>query len=74
LTHNWWHAAVCYLEGNAPTQRVLEIYDNYIWKELDKDDSMKAEVCDFISFVFTSSVSCFLPFLISSNILEYRFT
>ncbi|XP_014503742.2 uncharacterized protein LOC106764048 isoform X4 [Vigna radiata var. radiata] len=44
LTHNWWHAVVCYLEGNAPTQRVLEIYDNYIWKELDKDDSMKAEV------------------------------
>ncbi|XP_068468219.1 uncharacterized protein [Phaseolus vulgaris] len=44
LTHNWWHAAICYLEGNAPRQRVLEIYDNYIWKELDKNDSMKAEV------------------------------
>nr|KYP69562.1 Tetratricopeptide repeat protein 38 [Cajanus cajan] len=44
LTHNWWHAALCYLEGNAPRQRVLEIYDNYIWKELDKNDSVTAEV------------------------------
>ncbi|KAL5122334.1 Tetratricopeptide repeat protein 38 [Glycine soja] len=30
--------------GNAPRQRVLEIYDNYIWKELDRNDSMSAEV------------------------------
>lgn len=44
LTHNWWHVALCYLEGNAPRQRVLEIYDNYIWKELDKNDCMSAEV------------------------------
>ncbi|KAG5078933.1 Tetratricopeptide repeat protein 38 [Glycine max] len=44
LTHNWWHVALCYLEGNAPRQRVLEIYDNYIWKELDRNDSMSAEV------------------------------
>ncbi|TKY69753.1 Tetratricopeptide repeat protein 38 [Spatholobus suberectus] len=44
LTHNWWHVALCYLEGNAPRQRVLEIYDNYIWKELDKNDSASAEV------------------------------
>ena len=36
---------------------MLEIYDNYIWKELDRNDSMSAEVCDFISFVFTSSFS-----------------
>ncbi|RDX73424.1 Tetratricopeptide repeat protein 38, partial [Mucuna pruriens] len=44
LTHNWWHVALCYLEGNAPTQRVLEIYDNNIWKELDKNDCASAEV------------------------------
>ncbi|XP_057448355.1 uncharacterized protein LOC130739906 [Lotus japonicus] len=44
LTHNWWHVALCYLEGNAPLQRVLEIYDNYIWKELDKTDTGSAEV------------------------------
>ncbi|KAH1259978.1 Tetratricopeptide repeat protein 38 [Glycine max] len=44
LTHNWWHVALCYLEGNAPRQRVLEIYDNYIWKELDRNDSMSAEL------------------------------
>ncbi|KAG5068006.1 hypothetical protein AAZX31_01G038500 [Glycine max] len=44
LTHNWWHVALCYLEGNAPRQRVLEIYDNYIWKELERNDSMSADV------------------------------
>ncbi|MED6171838.1 hypothetical protein PIB30_044479 [Stylosanthes scabra] len=45
LTHNWWHVALCYLEGNAPKQRVLEVYDNHIWKELDKTDVLGAEVC-----------------------------
>ncbi|WJX93746.1 hypothetical protein P8452_75236 [Trifolium repens] len=44
LTHNWWHVALCYLEGNAPMKRVLEIYDHYIWKELDKTDAVSAEV------------------------------
>ncbi|AES96463.2 putative tetratricopeptide repeat protein [Medicago truncatula] len=44
LTHNWWHVALCYLEGNAPMQRVLEVYDNYIWKELDKTDATVPEV------------------------------
>ncbi|KAK7309553.1 hypothetical protein RJT34_06367 [Clitoria ternatea] len=44
LTHNWWHVALCYVEGNAPRQRVLEIYDNYIWKEQNKNDAVSAEV------------------------------
>ncbi|RYR59723.1 hypothetical protein Ahy_A05g025661 isoform A [Arachis hypogaea] len=44
LTHNWWHVALCYLEGSAPNQRVLEVYDNHIWKELDKTDAHGAEV------------------------------
>ncbi|XP_027361616.1 tetratricopeptide repeat protein 38 isoform X2 [Abrus precatorius] len=44
LTHNWWHVALCYLEGNAPRQRVLEIFDNYIWKELDKQDNVGADI------------------------------
>ncbi|GAU43579.1 hypothetical protein TSUD_369030 [Trifolium subterraneum] len=44
LTHNWWHVALCYLEGNAPMEKVLEIYDDYIWKELDKTDAVSAEV------------------------------
>ncbi|KAL5100374.1 hypothetical protein RYX36_004701 [Vicia faba] len=44
LTHNWWHVALCYLEGNAPMQSVLEVYDNYIWKELDKTDAAVPEV------------------------------
>ncbi|KAK7256417.1 hypothetical protein RIF29_29863 [Crotalaria pallida] len=44
LTHNWWHVALCYLEGEAPRQRVLEVYDNYIWKELDKTDAVGPEV------------------------------
>ncbi|XP_045817307.1 tetratricopeptide repeat protein 38 isoform X1 [Trifolium pratense] len=44
LTHNWWHVALCYLEGSAPMQSVLEVYDNYIWKELDKTDAAAPEV------------------------------
>ncbi|KAL5210283.1 hypothetical protein ABZP36_005906 [Zizania latifolia] len=28
ITHNWWHVAVCYLEGESPTWRVLEVYLN----------------------------------------------
>ncbi|KAK8963154.1 hypothetical protein KSP40_PGU007586 [Platanthera guangdongensis] len=36
-THNWWHVAVCYLEGNAPQGKVLEVYDEKIWKELQSD-------------------------------------
>ncbi|KAG2707321.1 hypothetical protein I3760_05G143400 [Carya illinoinensis] len=44
LTHNWWHVALCYLEGGSPIQRVLEIYDNCIWKELEKSDAVGPEV------------------------------
>jgi len=51
LTHNWWHVALCYLEGSAPMQSVLEVYNNYIWKELDKTDAAVPEVHNFIHFV-----------------------
>ncbi|WOK99335.1 tetratricopeptide repeat protein 38 isoform X2 [Canna indica] len=44
LTHNWWHVAVCYLEGDSPLSKVLEIYDHYIWKELQRTDAEPAEV------------------------------
>ncbi|XP_020580174.1 uncharacterized protein LOC110024490 isoform X2 [Phalaenopsis equestris] len=43
-SHNWWHVAVCYLEGNAPFGKVLEVYDQQIWKELQKSDSDQADV------------------------------
>ncbi|XP_078435777.1 uncharacterized protein LOC144706648 [Wolffia australiana] len=43
-THNWWHVAVCYLEGNSPLEKVLEIYDSYIWKELERNDADHEEV------------------------------
>ncbi|GJR60991.1 tetratricopeptide repeat-like superfamily protein [Tanacetum coccineum] len=43
-THNWWHVALCYLEGNAPFEKVREIYDNRIWKELDRSDATPVEV------------------------------
>ncbi|KAL5759637.1 hypothetical protein ACOSP7_018155 [Xanthoceras sorbifolium] len=43
-THNWWHVAVCYLEGHSPMRKVLEIYDNHIWKELEKTDAVPPEV------------------------------
>ncbi|PSS13550.1 Tetratricopeptide repeat protein like [Actinidia chinensis var. chinensis] len=43
-THNWWHVALCYLEGNAPMRKVREVYDHCIWKELERSDAMSAEV------------------------------
>ncbi|KAL6547174.1 hypothetical protein OROMI_022895 [Orobanche minor] len=42
-THNWWHVALCYLEGHAPIEKVRNIYDEFIWKELEKSDSVPAE-------------------------------
>ncbi|KAJ0862857.1 putative tetratricopeptide repeat protein [Helianthus annuus] len=43
-THNWWHVALCYLEGNAPFEKVCGIYENRIWKELDRIDASPVEV------------------------------
>nr|XP_043609832.1 tetratricopeptide repeat protein 38 [Erigeron canadensis] len=43
-THNWWHVALCYLEGNAPFEKVRDIYENRIWKELDRSDATPIEV------------------------------
>ncbi|XP_072987831.1 uncharacterized protein [Typha latifolia] len=43
-THNWWHVAVCYLEGESPICKVLEVYDHYIWKELQRNDAEPGEV------------------------------
>lgn len=44
-THNWWHVAVCYLEGHSPLEKVLDIYDHCIMKELERDGSNCEEVC-----------------------------
>ncbi|XP_042455899.1 tetratricopeptide repeat protein 38-like isoform X1 [Zingiber officinale] len=43
-THNWWHVAVCYLEGDSPLNRVLEVYDENIWKGLLRIDAEPVEV------------------------------
>jgi hypothetical protein len=43
-THNWWHVALCYIEGNSPMGEVVDIYDNFIWKELERPDAVCAEV------------------------------
>ncbi|CAH8390892.1 unnamed protein product [Eruca vesicaria subsp. sativa] len=43
-THNWWHVALCYLEGGSPMSKVEEIYDAHIWKELEKEDADPPEV------------------------------
>ncbi|XP_040967913.1 tetratricopeptide repeat protein 38 isoform X3 [Gossypium hirsutum] len=45
LTHNWWHVAVCYLEGHSPITKVREVYDHCIWKELERTDAIAVEVC-----------------------------
>lgn len=49
-------------------QRVLEVYDNYIWKELDKTDATVAEVRDFMNIVSTNDFH-FLPFLMNSYLI-----
>lgn len=43
-THNWWHVALCYLEGHSPTSKVLDVYDHHINKELEKPDAVPGEV------------------------------
>uniref|UniRef100_M4E7A3 Uncharacterized protein n=1 Tax=Brassica campestris TaxID=3711 RepID=M4E7A3_BRACM len=43
-THNWWHIALCYLEGGSPMSKIEEIYDKHIWKELEKGDAVPPEV------------------------------
>ncbi|XWS68890.1 hypothetical protein CRYUN_Cryun04dG0132600 [Craigia yunnanensis] len=44
LTHNWWHVALCYLEGHSPIIKVREVYDHFIWKELERTDAVCVEV------------------------------
>ncbi|EXB63787.1 hypothetical protein L484_021058 [Morus notabilis] len=44
ITHNWWHVALCFLEGHWPIQRILEVYDQHIWKELEKPNAAHPEV------------------------------
>ncbi|KAI4330092.1 hypothetical protein MLD38_028399 [Melastoma candidum] len=44
ITHNWWHVALCYLEGSAQISKVLDIYDSHIWKELERPDAVNPEV------------------------------
>ncbi|KAL0385676.1 UNVERIFIED_CONTAM: hypothetical protein Sradi_2961900 [Sesamum radiatum] len=43
-THNWWHVALCYLEGHAPMEKVRDIYDECIWKELERSGAVPVEV------------------------------
>ncbi|KAF5746666.1 Tetratricopeptide repeat (TPR)-like superfamily protein isoform 1 [Tripterygium wilfordii] len=43
-THNWWHIALCYLEGHSPIEKVVEVYDQCIWKELERYDAVSPEV------------------------------
>ncbi|XP_048428135.1 tetratricopeptide repeat protein 38-like isoform X1 [Pyrus x bretschneideri] len=44
FTHNWWHVALCYLEGHAQIQRIRDLYDHFIWKELERPDAPRPEV------------------------------
>nr|XP_009761262.1 PREDICTED: uncharacterized protein LOC104213455 isoform X4 [Nicotiana sylvestris] len=43
-THNWWHVALCYLEGHSPMEKVRDVYDQNIWKELERSDPSQAKV------------------------------
>lgn len=57
LTHNWWHVALCYMEGYSPIERILEVYDHHIWKELEKVDTFGPEV-KFQVLLYMSQLSC----------------
>lgn len=35
---------MCYLEAQAPMEKIQDIYDECIWKELERSDAMAAEV------------------------------
>ncbi|GMN41743.1 hypothetical protein TIFTF001_010962 [Ficus carica] len=39
-----WNPSLCYLEGHSPIQNILEVYDQRIWKELEKTDAAHPEV------------------------------
>ncbi|KAH9318349.1 hypothetical protein KI387_020118, partial [Taxus chinensis] len=43
-THNWWHLALCYLEGHAHLSKVLDIYDSHIWALLQRKDADYSQV------------------------------
>ncbi|XP_062111736.1 uncharacterized protein LOC133823146 [Humulus lupulus] len=44
ITHNWWHVALCYMEGHSAIERIVEVYDQHIWKELERADASVPEV------------------------------
>ena len=52
--------ALCYLEGNAPMQKVLEVYDHCIWKELERSDAVSAEVYYLVFLLYLMSFDVFL--------------
>ncbi|XP_057826980.2 uncharacterized protein LOC131038538 isoform X1 [Cryptomeria japonica] len=37
-THNWWHLALCYLEGHAHLSKIFDIYDSHIWAALQQNN------------------------------------
>lgn len=43
-THNWWHLALCYLEGHAHLTKVLQIYDSHILASLQKENVDPSQV------------------------------
>lgn len=43
-THNWWHLALCYLEGHAHLSKVLHIYDSHILAPLQRENVDPSQV------------------------------
>lgn len=71
-THNWWHVALCYLEGGSPVGQVLTVYDEHIWNELEKSDASPPEVSHkWVSEFFTLSLQRRLIFLTCRYILVH---
>lgn len=68
-THNWWHVALCYLEGHAPIKKIEEIYDERIWKELERSDATAPEVYDYTFFSQNTSFHRTAIYALSNLIL-----
>ncbi|KAF4356089.1 hypothetical protein F8388_005181 [Cannabis sativa] len=62
ITHNWWHVALCYMEGHSPIQKIVKVYDQHIWKELERADASPVERNWFMEWHFDVLILWALPY------------
>ncbi|KAK6163993.1 hypothetical protein DH2020_000857 [Rehmannia glutinosa] len=67
-THNWWHVALCYLEAHAPMEKVRDIYDKCIWKELMPCRQRSI----IVAFSYNSLLQYAAKFILSNYVLRIQ--